>query len=443
MSLIGKVASSLQSALGAALDQIGRRTGVIQRQRKFSGAALLKTVVLTVMKSPHPTTDDFVATAAQLGVTVTSQAVENRFTDPLIGSLRAGLGHVLEHAVAADPVAIPRLERSTAVAIGESTTVTVPDQYADEFPGCGGQADRGQAAVTIQTIWDPGTGELTKLEVQPGRSRDATSATPEEPVRRGSLSIRDLGYFGLQRFRRLSREGAYWISRWQPGTAVFDADGQPLELLEYGRRHPGRRPLDGPILLGSAGRLPCRLIVRRVPQEMADRRRQKAYQKAQKHGRVPGEDQWAWCDGTILVTNCPAELLTWKEVVVLDRARGQIEPLFQLWKSHNHLAADRETWSAVERMAVFWAKRIGVILPHRLLLTSTWSDPRRSPWKAARVIRRWIVSLTGSLDDVDHLIRALEDMTSTIRAVAKQKLQRKRPSSFQLLLNPELLDWNR
>jgi hypothetical protein len=33
---------------------------------------------------------------------------------------------------------------------------------------------------------------------------------------------------------------------------------------------------------------------------MADRRRQKAYQKAQKHGRVPGEDQWAWCDGTIL-----------------------------------------------------------------------------------------------------------------------------------------------
>lgn len=395
------------------------------------------------MKSPNPTTDDFVATAARLGGTVTSQAVENRFTDKLIGSLRAGSGHVLERAVAADPVAIPLLERCTAVAIGQSTTVTVPDEYADESPGCGGQADSGQAAVKIQTIWDLGTGELTKSEVQPGRSRDATSATPEEPVRRGSLSIRDLGYFGLQRFPRLSRQGAYGISRWQPGTAVFDADGRPLELLEYGRRHQGRRPLDVPILLGSAGRLPGRRIVRRAPQETADRRRQQASEEAQEHGRVPGEDRLAWCDGTILGTNCPADLLTWEGVVALSRARWQIELMVQLWKSHNHRAAGRETWSAVERMAVFWARLSGVILQHWLLLTSNWSDPRRSHWKAARVIRRWIVSLTGSWDEVDHLIRALEDRTSTIRAVAKRKLQRERQSSFQLLLNPELLDWNR
>jgi hypothetical protein len=135
--------------------------------------------------------------------------------------------------------------------------------------------------------------------------------------------------------------------------------------------------------------------------------------------------------------------LTWEGVVALSRARWQIELMVQLWKSHNHRAAGRETWSAVERMAVFWARLSGVILQHWLLLTSTWSDPRRSHWKAARVIRRWIVSLTGSWDEVDHLIRALEDRTSTIPAVAKRKLQRERQSSFQLLLNPELLDWNR
>ena len=37
------------------------------------------------------------------------------------------------------------------------------------------------------------------------------------------------------------------------------------------------------------------------------------------------------------------ELLTWKEVVVLYRARWQKELLFKLWKSHNHLAASHET----------------------------------------------------------------------------------------------------
>jgi hypothetical protein len=84
-----------------------------------------------------------------------------------------------------------------------------------------------------------------------------------------------------------------------------------------------------------------------------------------------------------------------------------------------------------------------VVLQHWLLLTSTWSNPRRSHWKAAAEIRQWIVSLTGALDDLDALIGILARMTTTIDAVANKKRQTKSPSSFQLLLNPELLNWNR
>jgi Transposase DDE domain len=442
MSIIGQVASSLQTALGATLDTIGRRTGVIRRQRKFTGASLLKMVVLTVLKAPKPRTDDFVVTAAQLGVPVTPQAIEKRFTEPLVDFLRAGLEHVLEQAIAAEPAAIPLLERFTAVEVGDSTTITLPDDYAAEFPGCGGTSDSGQAAVKIQVRWELRTGKLMKLVVEPGRVSDGQNAAAEGPVEPGSLSLRDLGYFSLQRFRELAAAGASWIARWQQGTTVCDRDGRSLALLEYLRSHPGRGPIDLPILLGSAERLSCRLIALRVPPEVAARRRQKAYEKAQKHGRVPSPEHLAWCDWTLLVTNCPAEQLTWKEVVVLYRARWQVELLFKLWKSHNHLAASRPEWTAVERMAVFWAKLIGVVVQHGLLLASTWSDPRRSLWKAARVIRDWIVSLTGALDDRDRLVRVLEEMTVAIRAVARQKLRRKDPSSFQLLLDPGLLDWN-
>jgi len=186
----------------------------------------------------------------------------------------------------------------------------------------------------------------------------------------------------------------------------------------------------------------CRVIVLRVPQEVAARRRQKAYTRAQKHGGVPGADQLAWCDWTVLVTNCPPELLTWKEVVVLYRTRWQIELMFKLWKSHNHLAAHQEHRSAVERMALFWAKLIGVILQHWLLLMSTWANPRRSHWKAAQIIRETVVSLTVALNDIGALIAVLEGMTAAIQAVANKKLRKKSPSSFQLLLNPELLDWS-
>ncbi len=236
---------------------------------------------------------------------------------------------MLRQVVVADPVAIPLLRRFTAVEIGDSTTVSLPDEYADQFPGCGGSAGFGQAAVKIQARWELLSGQLTKLVVEPGRASDGQSEEAEGAIKPGSLLIRDLGYFSLDWFAKLGQAGAYWISRWQQGTTVCDRDGRPLDLLEFVRGHCGTGPIDRPILLGATARLACRLIVLRVPQEMVARRRQEAYEKARKHGRQPSPECLAWCDWTILVTNVPAEMLSWKEVVVLYRARWQIELMFQ------------------------------------------------------------------------------------------------------------------
>ena len=120
MSIIPTVAKALQTALGPELDTIGRQSGVIQRQRKFSGATLFQTMVLTFMKSRRATPEEFVATAAQIGVRVTPEAVEKRFTEKLIAFLREGLRQVLQQVVVADPVAIPLLRRFTAVEIANS-----------------------------------------------------------------------------------------------------------------------------------------------------------------------------------------------------------------------------------------------------------------------------------------------------------------------------------
>jgi hypothetical protein len=42
------------NALGAALDDLGRQTGVIRRQRKFTGASLFNTMGLTLLKFLAP-----------------------------------------------------------------------------------------------------------------------------------------------------------------------------------------------------------------------------------------------------------------------------------------------------------------------------------------------------------------------------------------------------
>ena len=263
----------------------------------------------------------------------------------------------------------------------------------------------------------------------------------EETPPAGSLSLWDLGYFCLKRFRRWTAAGAFWISRWQPGTVVLTPEGTPLDLLQCLRQHPWDGPLDIAVLLGSTARVACRLVALRVPPEVAARRRQKAYEKAQKSGRTPTRAHLQWCDWTILVTNCSLELLTWKEVVVLYRTRWQIELLFKLWKSHNRLATHAESQSVAWQMAEFWAKLIGVILQHWLLLTMIWLDCRRSLRKAAAVLRDWITVLQEALGDVARLCDALSRMQAAIAAAARVNVRKKKPSWFQLLKDPELLEY--
>ena len=323
MEIVGKVAATIQNVLGPEAEELGRATGVIQRRRKFTAVSLLRMLVLTLLRKPDAKATDFQSTAAQLGLDVTSTAVENRFTPQLVGFLRAVLERTVLRVLAASPQTVDLLNKFTSVRIGDSSTIALPDQLADQFPGCGGILRAGLAAMKIHLLWDFLTGSILQLRITPGCASDATNPIAQEVAPAGSLSLFDLGYFCLDRFQNLTRAGAFWISRLQHGTSVFDAQGQPLALLQYLRQQTGSGPIDVSVLLGVSHRLPCRLIALRVPQEVADRRRQKAYVKAQKHGRVPSREYLEWQDWTIFVTNCEPELLTWEAVVVLYLRGGR------------------------------------------------------------------------------------------------------------------------
>ena len=107
----------------------------------------------------------------------------------------------------------------------------------------------------------------------------------------------------------------------------------------------------------------------RVPDEVAHRRRQKAREKARKHGRELLAEYSKLLGWSLFVTNLPPERLTWQEAVVLYRAQWHIELLFKLCRvlfrgAHNQLARHRPGARAVETMAMLWAKLIGVMLQH-------------------------------------------------------------------------------
>jgi hypothetical protein len=441
MRIVPQVVTAMQAVFGVGMDELGRQTGCVQRQRKLSGSTLIRMLVLTLLQYPAAKDRHYRAMAGKLGVCVSEQAIAHRFTSSLVCFLEEVLRHALTQTLRASRVATGILQKFSDVRVGDSTTLRLPDAFATQWPGCGGTGNAGRAALKIQVLWSLVHGQLLKLLWEPGRTGDRHSEIAEILPPARSLSLFDLGYFALERFRRLEEVRAYWISRFQQNTALFDAAAQPLNLLRFLRKSRQESPVDMAVLLGVQERLAARLIAVPVPPEVAARRRQKIREKAADHGRTASREYLALQGWTIFLTNCGPELLTWKEVVVLYRARWQIELLFKLWKSHNRLAQLEVNASPERQMAVLYAKLIAVIVQHWLLLITTWHDGRRSLRKAAAILRDWAVLFSNVLDSRRSLQALLERIVTTFDTTARVNRRRKRPSLFQLLENPELLEY--
>ena len=62
------------------------------------------------------------------------------------------------------------------------------------------------------------------------------------------------------------------------------------------------------VVLGQKNGLPVRLILAKVPEEVAKERKECIYRKAQKNGDVPSEEILTLAHWTIVITNIPLPL---------------------------------------------------------------------------------------------------------------------------------------
>jgi hypothetical protein len=292
---------------------------------------------------------------------------------------------VLQHAmgtlVASEPVAIPLLARFSEVLLQDSTTISLPATLEDQFQGCGGRDGAGKAALKAQVRLEMRTGQLEGPLFQDGRASDRAVAFLRRPSK-GSLSLRDLGYFRLDELALDSRSGRFWITRLKPNTAIF-CGGLRVDLLALLRQKASdtQTVLDIPVQMGVAQQIPCRLLVVRVPEQTAAQRLQRLHRELRKKGRTASAEQEAWCWWTVFVTNVPADMLTLTEALVLMRLRWQIELLFKLWKSHGKVDETRGKRDA-RVLTEIYAKFIGMLVQHWLLLTGCWQKP-------VGVCRKW------------------------------------------------------
>ncbi len=439
MGIIANVAIRVQALFGTLAEAVAAEHPVILRRRKFTAATLARTLVLGFLADPDADDETLARTAASCGVVVTPQAIEQRFTDRTARFLEALFRAASRQLVASQGTLAPLLERFPAVYLMDSSTIALPAPLGDRFPGCGGGHGGGQAAMKLQVRWDLKGGALDAVAPEPGRDCDDKTPLQQDALPPGSLPITDLGDFDTAVFEQRDRRGVYWISRLQFKTSVFTPDGQPLRRLDWLSQQAGPF-VDRRVRVGAERRVACRIIAWRVPEEVANRRRQKLIAEAKsKDGRMPSRERLAWCDGTILITNVPMELLSATEVAVLYRARWQVELWFRRWKSLGRIAALRGA-TVARQMVRLWSRLLAVLVEHGLVLATAWGAPRVSLWKACEAIREHARSLAVELEDRTRLEAALGHLGVVIGATARQN-KRRTASTFELLNDPSRLGY--
>ena len=126
MDIIPRVATAMQEVLQTVGDTVARCTGFLKRQRKLTGAKFVQTLVFTWLAKPNASYEEFAQTAASLGVQITPQALEQRFTPEAAELLRHALEAGVCQLISAKPVNVEVLQRFNGVYLDDSTTIVLP-----------------------------------------------------------------------------------------------------------------------------------------------------------------------------------------------------------------------------------------------------------------------------------------------------------------------------
>ena len=400
---------------------------------KFTPSTLVQTLVYGWLAQPTATVEQLAQMAERVGVEISPQAIDQRFTTATATLLQSVLAASMQLGMAADPVAMPILQRFMSVRVHDSTTIGLPDTLTDTWRGCGNNTSRGTAGLKCGVQLDLLTGAICGLDLVAGRTSDYTLPVQHAPMPAGSLRLADLGFYSMDVLAQIHTAGGFWLSRVPTNTLVAYPGRAPQPLISVLNDLGSMSTWDASVVIGVSGQLHARLLVRRIPQEVADQRRHRVQAEAKSKGRPAAKAALALADWNVAITNVPRQMLSLTEALVLMRIRWQIELLFKLWKSHGRVDA-WQTKNPARIMCEIYAKLLGLVIQQWLLVASNWADPERSLFKAATIVASYADELASVHDCADHFERVLTRMARMIARLARTNKRQKTATTAQRLL---------
>lgn len=266
------------------------------------------------------------------GKEVTKQALFNRMNERTTEFASALFSHALKVRLE-----VPKQQRLFTlfkrVLLGDSSTLSLPQNLAKDFPGNVSKGEQ-KAIARLQCVINIKTMHWLQMSLKSFTNNDQSASCEILPLlKKGDLLIRDLGYFVLRALSGIIDKNAFFITRLRYGLTLFNEANKEINWKQLCKR---KGVIDCKIFIGRQEKIPVRIIMIPLPAAQVAEKIRKA--KTDRDKRVNhSPDYYHWIKYNVFVTNVEQDILSAHEIAEVYKTRWQIEIIFKSWKSGGDL----------------------------------------------------------------------------------------------------------
>lgn len=347
-----------------------KTVGFFKRESKFSPNAFLDTLLYCASQTETCSLGQTSTRVQDYNrVSISKQGIDSRFNEKSVDFVKIIFKECLENEFH-NVIAPDFFKAFSRVLIKDATRFIIPNKLAAFYRGMGNHNEKCKAGVSIQYEYDIKNGRTTALEITDATRCDLRDAKETRcDVLPGDLIIRDLGYFSLSILAEFKRNNAFFLSRLNVKCHVFeDEKGSPISFKEMHKYMiKNKIPLlEKYVFAGMKEKLPVRMVVQLVPDEVYQKRIRKIEKQNKIDGHNTSDDYKARCRLNIFITNVEPKDLANEDVYAAYKIRWQIELMFKHWKStckiHNFQPMKYERFTCL-----LYAKLILIVLNLQLI----------------------------------------------------------------------------
>lgn len=148
MMSVSQIEEALREIMGPEIDELAKRTGFVQRERKggITGSNFVQTLVFGWLAKGDATLGQLTQMAQNCELTITGSGLSQRFTEKAAEFLKQVLEKITKYRMRVEAADIPLLKRFSAVILEDSSVVSFPPELEEIWKGCGGSTGTSKAA---------------------------------------------------------------------------------------------------------------------------------------------------------------------------------------------------------------------------------------------------------------------------------------------------------